>query len=104
MNNFQTCPCCNQDPRYKQTVIDLLDFVVKECKDIVADIQLQSAVSNSHLEEVDEMVSKGNLNGLIKLVDDDNFISTLESQKKVIESTGKMEAYSKIIQYISTKI
>lgn len=104
MENYQTCPCCNQDPRHKKILFDLLDYVLKQSKDIVAEIQLQGALSKSHLSEIDDMVEKGNLDGLLQLVDDESFLESLESQNKVVESKGMIDAYTKILQFLSTKI
>jgi len=103
MENYQTCPCCNQDPRYKEILTNLLEFIQAEGKSVVDEMYLQHAVSNAQFDELDETLKKGSLS---KIVDDfaNTMFDSIDLHKKVIESHGRMTAYNNILDYITKHI
>jgi hypothetical protein len=103
MENYQTCPCCNQDPRYKEILTTLLEFIHSEGKSVLDEMYLQQAVSNAQFDELDETLKTGGFN---KIVNDfaNTMFDSIDLHKRVIEGNGKMKAYNSILDFIQNKI
>jgi len=59
--NFQTCPCCNSAPEYKQILRDMLDYIKKDADLVMSEYTLDKVMVEGKLDNIQEVMKNGSL-------------------------------------------
>lgn len=94
--NFQTCPCCNSAPEYKQILRDMLDYIKKDADLIMSEYTLDKVMVEGKLDNIQEVMKNGSLIDIFMKVGK----SMEEANKladKVLYIEGRLSAFKDIM-------
>jgi hypothetical protein len=94
--NFQTCPCCNSAPEYKQILRDMLDYIKKDADLIMSEYTLDKVMVEGKLDNIQEVMKNGSLIDIFmkvgKSMDEANKLAD-----KVLYIEGRLSAFRDIM-------
>lgn len=97
---FQTCPCCNSNPKYKKILLGIIDYIKNDANSMLSEYTLDKVICDGEFDKIDEAFKKGTLLQMFmsvgKSIEEANKL-----QDKVIFLEGRMSAFRDILDKFS---
>jgi hypothetical protein len=93
---FQTCPCCNSAPEYKEILANMLEYIKKDADLIMSEYTLEKVMVDGKIDNIQEVMKNGSLMDIFL-----NVGKSMEEANKLADRIlyieGRMSAFRDIM-------
>lgn len=93
---FQTCPCCNSNPKYKKILINIINYIKNDSNSMLSEYTLDKVICDGEFDKIDEEFKKGRILDMFMSIGK-SMEEVNKLQDKVLYLEGRLSAFRDIL-------